>query len=179
MLPFSLTPSTILQIISFLWIIIKPGRLVEIKGSVRMSNSPMSLRVSFSRTDVELCIHHLIVWLNFCFLHNYEWITLPTQPFIVLYSFCANLLHSPIMWLIVLSLSPHNFHLQFCCVLCFLALIWLVRMALLYTAIRRDPVYLSWFPFLSRIHVFSCEMSLVRSFKIIVRNSSCIIPKKN
>ena len=52
------------------------------------------------------------------------------QPCLVLYSLCANLLHSLIMWLIVLSLSPHNLHLLFCCVLSLLDLIWLVLMAL-------------------------------------------------
>ena len=40
-------------------------------------------------------------------------ITLPTQSCLVLYSFSANLLHSLIMWLIVLSLSPHCLHLLF------------------------------------------------------------------
>ena len=46
-------------------------------------------------------------------------------------SFCANLLHSLIMWLIVSSLSPHNLHLLFYGILSILALIWFVLMAFL------------------------------------------------
>ena len=31
--------------------------------------------VSFSKTDVGLCIHHLLVWANLNFLHNSQWIS--------------------------------------------------------------------------------------------------------
>ena len=62
-----------------------------------------SLFVSFSMTDSGLCIHHLIVWSNLYFLHNYQWIALPIHSCLVLFSLCANLLHSLIMWLIVSS----------------------------------------------------------------------------
>ena len=48
------------------------------------------------------------------------------------------MLHSLIMWLIILSLSPYNLHLLFCCVLSILAVIWLVLMALFCAAIRRN-----------------------------------------
>ena len=68
------------------------------------------------------------------------------------------------MWLIALSLSPHNLHLLFCGVLHILALIWLVLMALFCAAIRRDSVSLLWFPFLSHVHIFSREMSLVYDY---------------
>ena len=64
--------------------------------------------VSLPRIDDGLCIYHLFVWSNLNFLHNSQWITLPTQLCLVLYSFCANLLHSLIMWLVDSSLSPHN-----------------------------------------------------------------------
>ena len=80
------------------------------------------------------------------------------QTCLALYSFCANLLHSLIMWLIVSSLSPHIQHLLFCCVLSILDLIWFVLMALSCTAIRRDSVSLLMFPFLSQVQVFWCEM---------------------
>ena len=50
--------------------------------------------VSFSRIDVGLCICLFFVWPNLNFLHNSQWITLPTQSSLLLYSFCANLLHS-------------------------------------------------------------------------------------
>ena len=88
-------------------------------------------------------------------------------------SFCANLLHSLIMWLIVSSLSPHSLHLLFCCFLPIFALIWLVIIALSSAAIRRDSVSLLGFPFLRLVQVFWCEMlfyyySLIRAFHISV-----------
>ena len=143
----------------FLLIItIRSGLLVEIKLSVCMSKSHRSLCVSFSRIGAGLCLYHLLVRSNFNFLHISQWITLPTQSCLVLYSFCANLLHSLIMWLIVSFLSLHSLHLLFCCVLSILALIWLVLTALFYAAISRDSVSLLKFPFLSHIKVLSCEM---------------------
>ena len=68
-------------------------------------------------TDSGLCINHLFVWSNIIFLQNSQWITFPTQSSLILYSFCANFLHSLVMKLIVLFLSQHNPHLLFCCVL--------------------------------------------------------------
>ena len=94
-----------------------------------------------------------------------QWITFPSQLCLVLYSFGSNLLHSLIMWSIVSSLSPHNLHLLFCCVLSILALIWLVLMALFWDVIRRESVSLLRFLFISHIHVFSSEMSLVSRLK--------------
>ena len=47
---------------------------------------------------------HLEVWSNFSFLHNFQWITFPTQSCLILYSFCASLLHSLNMWSTVSSL---------------------------------------------------------------------------
>ena len=114
----------------FLLIIIRSDLLAEIRWSVCMSKFQRSLCVLFSMTGAGLCIYHLLVWSNLNFLHISRWTTLPTQSCIVLYSFCANLLHSLIMWLMVSSLSPHSLHLLFCCVLSILALIWLVLMAL-------------------------------------------------
>ena len=111
----------------------------------------------FSRTGARLCIYHLFVWSNLNFLHISQWITLLTQSCLVLYSFCANLLHSLIMWLMVSSLSLHSLHLLFCCVLSILTLIWLVLTALFFyffAAIRRDSVSLSKFPFLSHYYYY-------------------------
>ena len=121
---------------SSFFIIIKSGLLAEIMWFVRMSKSKKkSLCVSFSRIDAGLCIYHLFVWLNWNIFHNSLWITLPTQSCLFLYSFCVKLLHSLIIWLVVLSLSPYNLHLLFSCVLSILALIWLVLMALFCDAI--------------------------------------------
>ena len=98
-------------------------------------------------------------------MHNSQWI----QSYLVLYSFCAYLLHSLIMWLIVSSLSPYNQYLCFFGVLSILALISQVIMALFCAAIRRDSVSLLRFPFLSHVQIFPCEMPLVsRSTYIII-----------
>ena len=132
----------------------RSGLLAGIRWSVWMLKSHRSLCVSFSRTGAGLCIYHLFVWSNWNFLHISQWITFPTQSCLALYSLCDNLLHSLIMWLIVSSLSPHSQHLQFCCILSILALIWLVLMALSCATIRRDSVSLLKFPFLSQVQVY-------------------------
>ena len=136
----------------------RSGLLAGIRWSVCMLKSHRSLCVSFSWTADGLCIYHLFVWSNWNFLHISQWITLPTQLCLALYSFCANLLHSLIMWLIISSLSPHSQHLLFCCVLSILALIWLVLMVLSCAAIRKDSISLLRFPFPSQVQVFWCEM---------------------
>ena len=162
--------STILQILFLvLLIIIRSGLLAEIRWSVCMSKSHRSLCVSFSSTDDGLCIYHLFVWSNLNFLHISEWIFWPTQSCPVLYSFCANLLHS-LMWLMVSSLSPHSLYLLYCCVLSIIALIWLILMALFCAALRRYSVSLLKFPLLSPVHVFSCELLFISHSK---RPSSC------
>ena len=145
----------------FLLIIIRSGLLAEIRWSMCTSKSHRSLCVSFSRTGAGLCIYHLFVRSNLNFLHISQGITLPTQSCLVLYSFCANLHHSLIMWLMVSSLSPHSLHLLFCCVLSILALIWLVLTALFCAAVRIDSVSLLKFPFLSHVQVLSCEMLFI------------------
>ena len=121
-----------------------------------MSKSHRSLCVSFSRTDVGLCIYHLLVWSNLNFLHNSLWMTLPTQSCLILYSFWVNLLHS-LMWLMVSSRSPNNLQLLFYCVLSILVLIWLVLMALFFAAIWRGLV--------GHDQVFSCELLLISRLK--------------
>ena len=88
-----------------------------------------------------LLVYHLFIWWNLNFLHISQFITVPTQSCLVLYSLCTNLLHSLIRWLMVSSLSPLNLHLLFCCVLSLLALIRLVLMALFCAAIRRNSVF--------------------------------------
>ena len=159
--------STILQILFFfvLLIIIRSGLLTEIRWSVCMSKSHRSLCESFSRTGARLCIYHLLVWSNLNFLHISQWITLPTQSGLSLYSLCANLMRSLIMWLIVSSLSLHSPHFLFCWALSILALIWLVLMALSWTDIRRDSVSLLRLPFLCQVQVFSCEMAFISRLK--------------
>ena len=160
--------STTLQILFFRCWLYKVWSLAWIRWSVSMLKSHRSLCVSFSRTGAGLCIHHLLVWSNLNFLHISQWITLPTQSCL---AFCANLLHSLIMWLIVSSLSPHSLHLLFCCVLSILALIWLVLMALSCAAIRRDSVSLLRFPFFSQVQDFCCQMLFICRLKRLL---SCL-----
>ena len=68
------------------------------------------LCVSFSGTDSGLCIYYLAIWSNLNFGHYSKRIDFPTLSCQVLYSFCASLLLSLIMWFIVSSLLPHNLH---------------------------------------------------------------------
>ena len=149
----------------FLLIIMRSGLLAGIRWSICMLKFHRSLCESFSRTGAGLCIYHLFVWSNWNFLYISLWTTLPTQSCLALYSLCANLLHSLIMWLIVSSLSPYNLHLLFCCVLSILALIWLFLMALSCAAIRKDSISLLRFPFLCQVQVFWCEMLFIRRLK--------------
>ena len=106
--------STILQALFLLLIIIRSGLLAEVRWSLCMSKSHWILCVSFSMIGAGLCIYHLFVWSNLDFLNISQWIIWPTQSCLVLYSFCANLLNSLIMWLMVSSLLPHSLHLLFC-----------------------------------------------------------------
>ena len=138
----------------FLLIIMRSGLRAEIRWSVCISKSHRSLCVSFSKTGAGLCSYHLLAWSNLNFLHISQLITFPTQSCLALYSFCANSLHSLIMWLMVSSLSPHSLHLLFCCSLSILALIWLVLMALFCAVIRRDSVSLLKCPFLSHVNYY-------------------------
>ena len=93
---FAWTPkSTILQVLFFV------VDYYKVRSSVCMLKFHRSLCVSFSRTGAGLCIYHLFVWSNWNLLHISQCITLPTQSCLALYSFCASLLHSLIMWLIV------------------------------------------------------------------------------
>ena len=94
----------------FLLIIIRSGLLAGIRWSVCMLKFHRIICMSFSRTGAGLCLYHLLVWSNLNFLHISQWITLPIQSCLALYSVCANLLHSLIMWLIVSSLSPHYYY---------------------------------------------------------------------
>ena len=157
--------STILQVLFLLLIIIRSSCLSKIRWSVCMSRSQRSLSVLFSRTDAGLWIYHLFVWSNFNFLHNSLGITLLTQLCLVLHTFCANLLHSHITWLIVSSLKPHKLHLLFCCILSIVAFIWFVLIALFCATISRDSVSLLKFPFLRYIHIFLCEILLISHLK--------------
>ena len=102
--------STIRQVLFFLsfFIIIRYSLMAEIRGSICISKSQTILCIPFTRMDSGLCKTPLVVRSNFNFLHNSQLITLPTQWYLDLHSFCVNLLHSLTTWLIVSSLLPHN-----------------------------------------------------------------------
>ena len=150
-----------LSFINYFFIIVRSDLLAKIRRSICISMYHMSLCVPFSQTEAGLSIYHFFIWSNLNFLHIPQWINMPTQSCLVLYSFRANLLYLLIIWLIVLSLSSRNLHLLFCCVLSIFALIWLVVMALFCPAIWRDSVSGIQFTFLSHVQTFSCEMSLI------------------
>ena len=88
-------------------------------------------------------------WLglgDFSFLHNSQWITLPTQLCLVLYSLCTGLLLLLLMWLIISSLSPHNLHLLFFCWLLLLLLLLLLLIWEFFTFSLADglPLVFEW-----------------------------------
>ena len=93
----------------------------------------------------------LFLYSNLNFLHNSYLIIFSIQSCLVLYSFCVNLLHSLIKWLIVSTPSPHNIQLRCCCVLSIFASTLLVLMVLFWIAIKRNAVSLLKIPFLSHV----------------------------
>ena len=58
----------------------------------------------------QVVTYYLFVWSNLNFLHTSQWITSPTLLCLVLYSLCANLLHSFIIIIISLSVSFSQQH---------------------------------------------------------------------
>ena len=101
------------------------------------------------RVDSDPCLYYLLAYSNFNFLHNSQWITFPTQSYLLLFSFGVCLLLSLIMRLTICqhsqiliscpipsvsrfplshtysctSLVPvgcsYSLHLLFCCVISF------------------------------------------------------------
>ena len=80
--------STILHILFFSLIIVRPSLLADIWWSVCLLKSHWILCVPFSRTNAELCIYHLFVWLHLNFLYISQWIILLTQSCLALYWKC-------------------------------------------------------------------------------------------
>ena len=149
---------------SLLWLImIKSGRLFVWPrlSDPFVSQNPWIVCASYYSGEILGCAYIICSYGQI----QIPWrqrITFPTKSCLVLYTFCASLLHSLNMGLIVSS--QHILRLLFCCVLHILALIWIVLMALFCAAIWRDSVYLLRFALLSHVHVFWWEMSLVSRF---------------
>ena len=121
----------------------------------------------------KLCASHSLGWIPGCaHICSYDQIslscTIPSRPPYPPYRFKAytlSVLRSFIMWLIVSSLSSHNLHLLFCCILSILALISPVLIALFCVAIRKDSVFLLRFHLSSPVLFCACKISLVRRLK--------------
>ena len=109
-------------------------------------------------------------WSNLNSLHNSQWITFPTQSCLVLYSLCANLLHSLIMWLIVSSHSPYNLHL-FSCLVYFCFDIVIPYGAFFFVLKLQDIQFLSkGFPFLamSKFSLVRCRLFVAWNIHTVV-----------
>ena len=95
---------------------------------------------------------------NLNYLHNSLWIIFTTRSCLVIYSFCASLLHSLIMWLIVSSLLRYNPLLLFCCVLSIFYFTLRGFIMLFWAALRRYLNFLYYISFSNHVHVLSCEI---------------------
>ena len=136
---------------------IMSGLLVVIKWSVCTVKCQSILHESFSMTASGWCSYHFdLRWVPFA-LQMSQWIRLPTQSCLLLYSLWASLGHSLTMWLIVSSALLHILHFACSCYLSIFPLITLVRMACSWAAnIKlsvsrfrvpfRNHCHLSWFP---------------------------------
>ena len=110
--PAGTTESTKEWLFLFVLINTKSRLLTRVSCSVSVSKSQRILWVSFSWTYT-LCIYNLLEWSNFNLLHSSQWITFPPQSCIVLFSSCASLLDSFLIWVNVSSMSALNFRLFF------------------------------------------------------------------
>ena len=146
--------NSLLLLLLLLIIIIRSGLLVGIRWSVCMLKSHRSLCVSFSRRGARLCIYHLLVWSNLNFLHISQWIILPTQSCLALYSLCELICCIRLLCDWSFRLCHHIVYI-YCFVASYLFTLWydwfLWRLS--FAAIRRDSVSLLRFPFLSQVEI--------------------------
>ena len=104
----STTKFTIRQALFFLWFFkLLPDLVFFSVWTICIWEFRRTSCVSFSKTDSGLCLYHLVIWSNFNFLHISQWITIPSQSCLLLYSLCARLLYSVTIRLIYSSLLPH------------------------------------------------------------------------
>ena len=69
--------------------------LIITRSGLYVSQNPSEFYVSQDR----FWFVHLVGWSNYIVLHNSKWILFLTLLCLVLYSFCASLLHSLIIWI--------------------------------------------------------------------------------
>ena len=93
---------------SFLLTITSCGRLDRIRWSVCTSKPLRVLYASLSWTGSWLCIYHVLVWSNFNFLYNSQWITVLFYIIIALI-YCIHLLLLLLFLWLLLSLSHWEF----------------------------------------------------------------------
>ena len=141
----------------FLSIKIMSGLLAVIKRSVCTVNSQSVLHESCSMTASDWCSYHFdLTWIPIS-----QWICLPTQSCLLLYSLWASLGHSLTMWLIVSSALLHILHFACSCYLSIFPLITLVRMACSWAANIKLSVSRFRVPFLNHCHLSWFPTSLV------------------
>ena len=130
-----------------------------------MWKSHRSLCVLFSRTGAGLCIYHLFVCLNFNFFHSCQWTILPTQPCLVLYSFCAYFLRSLLCdW--SFRLCHRIAYICYFVESCLFSLwynwfLWRCPVLLL----GEIPFLFLRLPFICHVQVLSCEMLFISRLK--------------
>ena len=130
-----------------------------------VSQNSREFYASYSPRQILSCAYTTCLYGWFSDFYTTKWFTFPIRSSIILYSFCANLLLSLIMWLIISSLSSHKLHLQFCSVLSIFAQhTWSIYRCLV--LLLEDSVSLLRSPFsFSHVQVFSCEISIVCRLK--------------
>ena len=69
--------------------------------------SHISLQLKPSLTVWGLCRYHFSDFSRFNFSHNFQWTILATLSYLLIYSLWASFEHSVMIWLIVLSATPH------------------------------------------------------------------------
>ena len=94
----------------------------------------------------QICVVHIpfVRMVKSKFLAQPEWITFPTQLCLVLYSFCANLLHSLIMWLMVSSLLPYNLHHLIAIIIIIIIIIIIMNSLEFFTSASADGLSLDF-----------------------------------
>ena len=103
--------SIIWQVFSHFCLITRSSRLVEIRWSICCSESQIILCVSFSRTDYELGMYHLLVWSNSNLVLNSQFLAFPNLLCLVLYSFCQG----PLFRMFIIIIIPLEFfHISVC-----------------------------------------------------------------
>ena len=152
------------------------GLAAVIKWSVCTLKSQRVLHKSFSRAASGWCSYHFgLTWISLAPQFS-QWIHLPIQLCLLLYSFWASLVHSLTLCLIVSSALLHILHFVSSWDLSIFPLIWLVRMACSWAAYTKLPVSRFRVPFCNHCHLSWLPNSLV--YCINWPHANFFLPKK-